>query len=117
MLTPNIQKEVAIAAVNDMMRKSYFSICAIDRVAQVLEINVEHSPSYKALRALHCIDFGNMSPELRKSIPGMIKEVFDDATDVFQFPTPNTKPASVLGTDVIDVEVVKPGFWKRLLGN
>lgn len=121
MSVTDLQKEIAITAINTMMKRSFFSICAIDKAAKILGMNVQHSPAYNALHALHCVDFADMSSNVRRAIPEMIKECFLES-DVFQFPLPNTKPAvSVLGSDVIDAEAVvvepKSGFWKRLLGN
>ena len=114
MLHTELQKEVAIVAINDMMKKSWFSICALDRAAKVLNMNISRSQSYAALHALHCVDFADMSPTLRRAIPEMIKDCFADS-DVFQFPLPSEKrvPENVIDVDVINENT--PGFWKRLI--
>lgn len=121
MSVTDLQKEIAITAINTMMKRSFFSICAIDKAAKVLGMTMHRGPAYNALHALHCVDFADMSPNVRRAIPEMIKECFSES-DVFQFPLPNTKPAvPAAGLNVIDVDAVltekKSSFWKRLMGN
>ena len=120
MSVTDLQKEIAITAINKMMKSTYFSICALDKAAKVLGMTVHNSQAYHSLHALHCVDFYDMSPNIRNAIHMLIKECFSES-DVFQFPLPNTKPVVPAGLNVIDVDAVltekKSGFWKRLLGN
>lgn len=117
-----LKQEAAITAINKMMNSSFFSICAIDKAGQTLNINVS-CEAYDILHALHCVDFSKMSPTMRQSIPHLIAECFN-RPDIFQFPTPSERRAAATMTiqaeTVIDAEPVvatpKPNFFQRLLG-
>jgi hypothetical protein len=39
----------------------------------------KNHPSYKQLRALHCVDYADIPKELREQIPLMVNEIFTDA--------------------------------------
>lgn len=119
-----LKQEVAITAINKMMASNFFSICALDRASEVLQINIR-GEAYTALNALHCVHFKDMSPALRQSIPHLIAECVN-RPDIFQFQLPSqrviletAKPAVV---DVMATVVGQPvknskrGFMQRLLG-
>ncbi len=111
-LTPTeLKQEIAITALNSMMRKSYFSICAVRDAAKILEVPI-NCEAYNTLNALHCVDFADMSPAVRQAIPHLIAECFN-RPDIFQFQLPSQRP-------VIEAAVVSPkpkqNFVMRLLG-
>lgn len=70
---PEVRRLVVTQALDDLFTKQYFSICQLDSVMAVLNAS-KHSEAYKLLRALHCVDYGVMRPELRESIPQLVNE-------------------------------------------
>ena len=104
-LTPyELKQEIAITVLNNMMRKSFFSICEVRDTASMLGIPV-NGEAYETLRTLHCVEFSAMSPAVRQAIPQLIAEVFN-RPDIFQFQLPSQRnilePVQV---NVVDVEV------------
>lgn len=120
----DLTTEVAITTINKLLKKSYFSICDIDRVAQMLRINPRNSSAYDILSALHCVDYADMTPNVRNAIPTLITECLSQS-EVFQFPMPTPqgeykRPITI----VVESQKVeepatpahKPGYIARLLG-
>lgn len=66
----------AITALNDMFGKGYLSICTIDNVAKMLDRNPK-CEAYTILHSLHCVHFDKMPPQLRDSIPELIRQCLD----------------------------------------
>lgn len=69
-----LKLKIAALALNEMMRSSFFSICAVNDAADVLGCNAKLSAHYDSLRALHCINWRNMPKEVREAVPMMIAE-------------------------------------------
>lgn len=69
----NLKTLAAVTALNVMMQKNYFSICAIDSVAKMLGVNPK-SEAYDILLTLHCVDWDKMPKELKDAVPELIKE-------------------------------------------
>lgn len=112
------QAEVAILALNKMMRSSFFDICVIDNVAKMLNIP-PRAETYKTLRALHCVHFSEMPASLRAKLPALIADCLGDPP-MFQFNAPAkvvTQTAMVImpASDAPAFrEQTKPGLFKRL---
>ena len=68
-----IKELAAMTALNDMFKKGHFSICTLDSVANMLQVN-PRGGAYDILRTLHCIDFSVMPKELRNEIPALIRD-------------------------------------------
>jgi len=68
-----IKVEAANAALSEMFKKGWLSICVIDSVAAMLGFSPK-CEAYRILQTLHCIHFADMTPRLRESIPGLIRE-------------------------------------------
>ncbi len=122
-LTPYEHKqEIAITALNNMMRKPFFSICAVHDAGTILGIPV-NGEAYETLKALHCVDFAHMSNAVRQAIPQLIAEVFN-RPDIFQFQLPSQRNIlePVSKSTVVDVQATvvtpqpKPNLVQRLLG-
>lgn len=116
-----LNQEVAITAINRMMRRSYFSICPINDAGKILGISLE-CEAYNTLRALHCIDFHEMSPAIRQAIPQLIAECFN-RPDIFQFQLPSQRNVvevvpykAVVDVCVDPVESPKRNIIQRWLG-
>jgi hypothetical protein len=69
----DIKQLAAITALNNMMSKGHFSICTIDSIASMLDLNPKND-SYRILHTLHCINFADMPKEIRDAVPGLIQE-------------------------------------------
>lgn len=93
----DIKRTVAVVALNDMMSKGHFNICAIDRIAEMLGVNPK-GEAYRTLAPLHCVDFSKMPPELKQMIPGLIKQCLDlEPTYQFVLPKAEQAPGSQRG--------------------
>lgn len=68
-----VNELAAMTALNHMFKQGYVSICTIDKVSKVLNINPK-GRAYDVLSTLHCVGFDQMPQELKESIPGMIRE-------------------------------------------
>ena len=74
-------------AIQNLFEKGHFSICTLDEVIQLVGAR-QGGDAYRLLRALHCVDFGKMDPELRARIPHLVNECLRqqdniiDATDI-----------------------------------
>lgn len=60
-------------ALNDLFTKRHFNICQLDAVAELLNVSTK-TDAFKLLRTLHCVDYGDMAPELRDRIPLLVNE-------------------------------------------
>jgi len=72
MTTPPITDFQALAAsagVLRMFREKHFSICTLDAVAAAIG-RKEHlaGRDYEALRAVHCMDWADMGPDLARQV-------------------------------------------------
>lgn len=91
-----LQLQITLASLNKMMRSSFFSICEIDRLGEMLGVPVRSTQAYKLLYPLHCMHWDQMPNEVREAVPGLIKECL--GTPVSQF---NVQ------TEVVDLAVLK----------
>jgi hypothetical protein len=99
-MADDIKKLVAITALNNMMSKGHFSICTIDSVATMLDINPKNE-AYRILNPLHCINFADMPKEIRGAVPSLIQECLGVE--------PNYKFNSIGSlVQTIDIEQEKP---------
>jgi len=88
-----------MTALNEMLRSSHFSICTVDRCAEILEIPMKGNPSYRILSALHCIDYARIPQPLRGQIPELIKQCL------------GVEPMAILAEE----EIKRTGWMRRLL--
>ena len=72
-MTTDLKQISSMVALNSMMQSSFFSICTIDSVATLLQVN-PHGEAYDTLRVLHCISWYKMPTELREAIPELIRQ-------------------------------------------
>lgn len=81
----NVQEMKLLAAntkINKMLNKQdYFSICAVRETLDVMGMRPQCGESYKALQALHCIDYTDMPRELVKALPELISNVFSGSDE------------------------------------
>ncbi len=80
----DIEKLAARAALKKMARDGYFSICTIDTILKMTG-GVPDGRDYTVLRALHCINFRDMEPELLRGLPLLIQRVLEAPGIEFTF--------------------------------
>lgn len=104
MITGDLKRATIMTALNDMVRKGYFSVCTVDRCAEILGISLRGSEPYRLLSALHCIHFNEMPRDVRNAIPEMIRECL------------NIEPFPLFEEAVISESAAqKKSIWNRLL--
>lgn len=84
---PTEFRKLAVASgLLQMFRGRYFNICTLDAAAKALCVERRLAgPDYDALRALHCVDWADMPPDL----PPMVRQ---QCLEFLQLP-PATIPA------------------------
>jgi hypothetical protein len=67
----HLKKEGVILALKKMHKDNYFSVCVINQLYEFhnLKISPERRQFY---RTLHCVDWGDMSDEMKESLTAMI---------------------------------------------
>lgn len=65
---------VAKTSIQSLFSKSYFSICSVDTLMKLNNVTLceETQEVYDLLRALHCVDYGQMPRELVNSLPAAV---------------------------------------------
>lgn len=96
-----VSRLAVLAALRNMLHDSYFSICTIDACAEALDVPVKGSNSYRTLRALHCVHYREMPPELLRELPWLIGDCLGFAHGIGIVKEESDK---------------KAGFFKRLIG-
>jgi len=66
---------IALTAVAKMLKSNYFSISTVDSVCKLIGARA-NGAAYDMLRALHCIDYSEMPPQVKEGIPALMREVF-----------------------------------------
>lgn len=72
----DLKQLAAATAIKDMFERGWLNICAVDKIGEMLAINVKNSEYYPILHTLHCVHFNRMDKTLRESIPLMLKDCF-----------------------------------------
>lgn len=75
---PQTRRLVVEQALNRLLNERHFSICTLDSIADVLGTS-RNTEAYRLLRALHCIDYAAMSPQMREALPQLINEALRPA--------------------------------------
>lgn len=101
-----LKKMAALTALNDMMARGRFDICAIRSIAEMFNIKPA-GEAYVILQPLHMIYFDKMPAALRDAIPDLVQQVLGVAP-VYQFKT--------MEQPVIDVSPPAKRGLMRLLG-
>jgi hypothetical protein len=76
------QKLVAQTAVTQIFTKDWFDICKLDAVMDALSKGSKSHPSYKLLRALHCVHYRDMPKDLIDQLPQFVNEILTDKRDI-----------------------------------
>lgn len=75
-----MQLSIAVLRMRNMFDSSFFDICSVRDVMELLGVNVTYrtSNTFTLLKGLHCIHWKNMPVEVAKSIPAMLSEVYTE---------------------------------------
>jgi len=68
-----IERAAVIAALRKMVGDGSFNICVIDKIIKVIG-NVPDVRAYSVLSLLHCVNFRDMSEELRRELPALLHD-------------------------------------------
>jgi hypothetical protein len=60
-------------ALRKLFSDKHFSICAVDRICEVLGCS-RGGDAYRQLHALHCVDYADMPRELAERIPALVAQ-------------------------------------------
>jgi hypothetical protein len=63
----DFQAQCAAAGVLKLLNARHFSICDLDALAKLIDVQLGGA-DYNALRAVHCIDYADMSTALRLQV-------------------------------------------------
>ena len=61
----DFQKQATALGLKKLLNHSYFDICRLDTLSELVGVKLS-GPDYQALRLLHCVAWGDMSPVLRQ---------------------------------------------------
>lgn len=70
-------KQAALLGLKKMFEGKHFSICVVKEALTIIGGHLS-SKDEAAMRALHCIDFKDMSPDLRKMLFVKVMEVLSN---------------------------------------
>lgn len=70
-------------AVRKLFDQGHFSICELDKIIDIVGAR-QGGEAYKLLRALHCVDYAKMQPELRAKVPELVNECLRQQASVIE---------------------------------
>ena len=63
------------AALDKLAKQRYFCISPVDQILELCCIPIG-GKLYRSLRLLHCVEYGDMAPELLEALPLAMAELF-----------------------------------------
>ena len=116
----NLEKEVLKTALRKMFKDGHFSICTIDKCLK-LSNTIADKKIYESMSALHCVNYSDMSEDLRKWLFENTLLMFngnDFDLSVFDImETQKSKTEEVVTTVVIsEKSESRKNGWLKLLG-
>jgi Flp pilus assembly CpaF family ATPase len=70
-------------AIKRLFGKGHFDICIVREVSEIVGAR-RGGDAYKMLRALHCVDYASMEPELRARLPELVNECLRQQDNVIE---------------------------------
>lgn len=70
----SFEKDVVVTALKKLFSGKSFSICEVDTIGEILGANPRQHRNYPLLRALHCINYAEMTDEVRQALPAKVME-------------------------------------------
>jgi hypothetical protein len=63
----NFEQQAIVTALKKMFKGGYFDICTVDACAKIIGCIPPSNP-YNALRAIHCVNWGDMQSSFRNDV-------------------------------------------------
>ena len=80
-----IKEKVTQIALDNMVRKGHFNICAI-RDIQNMNNTVGEAEALRILAPLHCVDFADMPKDVREALPDLIRRALGTSEMILSAP-------------------------------
>lgn len=71
----NFNTAVIEAALTKLFTQRYFDITAVDKLGKLLGVNPQAHSDYRALHALHCIEYADMSQPILQELQQKVLDV------------------------------------------
>lgn len=72
------QREAAITALKVMFEGKYYNICTVETCIKLSDCIPPNRKDYQALKALHCVNFSDMSASLRQMTLAKTMQIFEN---------------------------------------
>lgn len=103
--------EIARLQLEKILGGSWFSICDLESLGNILGVNVQQHHKYSELRAMHCLHYSKMSPELKAYLRDTILEVLSMEPILYM-----ASPKAPLGeADIQQATKAQKSWLQRLL--
>ena len=70
----SFEKDVVTIALRELFNGSSFSICDVRDIGKMIGSNPRKHPGYKFLNALHCVNYSDMTDDVRNALPQKVME-------------------------------------------
>ncbi|HEY9467621.1 MAG TPA: hypothetical protein VIR54_31225 [Vicinamibacterales bacterium] len=105
------QKEALRLALGRMFRPNgWFDICTVDNCLKLAGA-IPSTADYNAMRVLHCVNFSDMTPEMRRAVADATLALFD--APGFDLPQLDR---SFLPPSAVEETPKPPTLWQRAKG-
>lgn len=105
----NAKEEVTRVVLKKLFTQQHFSICVLDEMAKLHNLLIP-TETYNLLRPLHCIQYSDMSKELRGWVFESMLDIFEYKG--FELSKIDHKQLNSLMAEFVDVE--KTGLRKMI---
>lgn len=100
MALSKFQAEAAALCLKKMLNGSFFSICELDRIGEMMGVSAKQHEDYSALHALHCVHWADMPVGMaaevkRKTLEVVQYMVGSEVEVVISYPNMQTAPQLV----------------------
>ncbi len=76
------ETEAVLTSLKDMFKSSHFSICTVDKCLTLTNA-IPNDRDYKALSAIHCVNWSEMNPKFRQTVfDKTLEVVFGEGFDL-----------------------------------
>jgi hypothetical protein len=77
---PETKKLIATQALDHLFQKDYFDICQMRSIMKIIGTSERNNQAFALLHALHCVHYKDMRPEVRDTIPHLVREALSKNT-------------------------------------
>lgn len=86
----DMQRMAADVAVQQMIKKNRIDICDIRKILEMTG-GIPPKEDMQVLELLHCVNFGDIPPELLRGLPLILQRVLGAESLQFEFQEPHRK--------------------------